>query len=296
VVSSGAKPYIGRFAPSPTGELHFGSLVSAVGSYLQARSNDGTWLIRIEDIDPPREVAGSAKRIEADLDRLGMHSDDKVLYQSTRLGAYQDALENLLKQGLAYPCGCSRSDLKPGQPYPGTCRNGLAPGKQPRSIRLRVPNKSLGMEDGLLGFYTQNLTETCGDFVIRRADGLIAYQLAVVVDDNWQGITEVVRGTDLLDSTPRQLHLQNLLGYPQPGYIHLPLALDPQGKKLGKREGSDPLSNFEAHQCLRMAMQFLGLRPPESRNLDALWDWGVEHWNIAGIPTTGMSGYTSEST
>jgi glutamyl-Q tRNA(Asp) synthetase len=190
-------PVIGRFAPSPTGDLHFGSLVAAVGSYLEARSVGGKWLLRIEDLDPPREVPGSASRIIADLEKLGLIPDGPILYQSSRLAAYREVVEQLLDKGLAYPCGCSRKDLS-GSVYPGTCRNGLAPGRKPRATRFRVEAGECAFYDRLQGWVSEKLASSVGDFVIRRADGLFAYQLAVVVDDHYQGVTQVVRGADLL--------------------------------------------------------------------------------------------------
>jgi len=276
--------YVGRFAPSPTGDLHFGSLVAAVGSYLQARSQRGEWLVRVEDIDPPREVPGSAERILAELARFGMRPDQPVLYQSTRGTEHQQAVERLLEQGLAFPCACSRADMPRGGPYPGTCRAGLPPGRTARSVRVRIAGDPVAIEDQLAGSYCQDLAATCGDFVIRRADGLIAYQLAVVVDDAWQGVTEVVRGADLLDSTPRQVYLQRLLGLPQPAYRHLPVVTGADGAKLSKRLRSDPLAGRPAPDCLRQALQFLGQPAPAARSLEDLWAWAIEHWNPGNIP------------
>ena len=226
--------YIGRFAPSPTGSLHFGSLIAAVGSYLQARKAEGRWLIRIEDLDPPRVVPGSEARILEDLARFGMESDGPIVRQSDRSDAYEAALETLDRAGLLFPCACTRSELPPG-PYPGTCREGIPPGRTGRSLRVRVDHRPLEFTDLIQGPQTENLAETCGDFVVRRADGYFAYQLAVVVDDAWQNVTEVVRGADLLDSTGRQRHLQRALGLPHPQTLHLPIVLDEAGRKLGKR-------------------------------------------------------------
>ena len=276
--------YVGRFAPSPTGDLHFGSLVAAVGSFLQARSHDGQWLVRIEDIDPPREVPDSAEGILAELARFGMHSDLPVLYQSTRGADHQRALELLLERELAFPCGCSRTDLPRGRPYPGTCRAGLPAGRVPRSVRVRIANDPVTIQDQLAGSFREDLAATCGDFVIRRADGLIAYQLAVVVDDAWQGVTEVVRGADLLDSTPRQVYLQGLLGLPTPAYLHLPVVTGADGAKLSKRLRSDPLAGRSAPACLRQALHFLGQPAPPASNLEELWEWAIEHWNPHTIP------------
>jgi glutamyl-Q tRNA(Asp) synthetase len=276
--------YIGRFAPSPTGDLHFGSLIAAVGSYLQARHAAGRWLIRVEDIDPPREVPGSAASILRDLERLGMTSDDPVLYQSQRTHAYTSAIEKLLLQDKAYWCGCSRKDLPASGVYPGTCRNGLAPGKQPRAVRLRVGAGTIEFTDLVQGKIEERLEETVGDFIILRADGLPAYQLAVVIDDDFQGITEVVRGADLLDSSARQIHLQQCLGLATPAYAHLPLAMHSDGKKLGKRYGADPVASLPATEALRLALEFLGQSPPSGLDLKDLWSWAIEHWQVSSIP------------
>ena len=274
----------GRFAPSPTGDLHFGSLVSAVASFLQAKHVHGEWLIRMEDIDPPREVPGSATRILHDLSRLGLNSDRPVLYQSTRTSAYQSALNTLLSERKAFWCGCSRNELPPSGIYPGTCRNGLAPGKYPRAVRLRVEGSTIRFSDLIQGAIEENLEDSVGDFIIHRADGLPAYQLAVVVDDAFQGITEVVRGSDLLESTARQIHLQHALGLPTPAYAHHPLALGDDGKKLGKRFGSDPVGRLPAAEVVSAALQFLGQNPPGGMELKKLWSWACEHWQAESIP------------
>ena len=276
--------YSGRFAPSPTGDLHFGSLVSAVASFLQAKHVHGEWLIRMEDIDPPREVPGSATRILHDLSRLGLNSDRPVLYQSTRTSAYQSAIDTLLSEGKAFWCGCSRNDLPPSGIYPGTCRNGLAPGKYPRAVRFKVGGSTIRFSDLIQGAIEENLEDSVGDFIIRRADGLPAYQLAVVVDDAFQGITEVVRGLDLLESTARQIHLQHVLGLPTPAYAHHPLAIGDDGRKLGKRLGSDPVGRLPAAQAVSAALQFLGQNPPGGMELKDLWSWACEHWQADSIP------------
>lgn len=276
--------YTGRFAPSPTGDLHFGSLVAAVASFLQARQAMGRWLVRIEDIDPPREVPGSAAAILRDLNRLGLKSDGPVLYQSTRTEAYQNAIEILLRQDKAYWCGCSRKDLPASGIYPGTCRNGLAKGKSHRSVRLRVDSVSIEFADLIQGDIRENLDTEVGDFVIQRADGLPAYQLAVVIDDAFQGITEVVRGADLLDSTARQIYLQRCLGLESPSYAHIPLAMHSDGKKLGKRYGTDPVASVPAAEAIFLALKFLGQSPPQGMELEQLWAWAIENWQLASIP------------
>lgn len=277
-------PVIGRFAPSPTGDLHFGSLVSAVGSYLEAKSAGGAWLLRIEDIDPPREVAGSARRIIDDLDKLGMVPDGPVLYQSSRHAAYQEVIEQLLASGLAYPCGCTRKDLPPSGIYAGTCRDGIAKGKRPRSIRFRVDGGNVAFDDRLQGRISDSTADNSGDFVIRRADGLFAYQLAVVVDDHFQGVTQVVRGSDLLESTSRQICLQKALGYQTPDYMHLPVAVFPDGKKLSKRTRTDPVNKRDPVTAVRLALQFLGQNPPANMSLEELWDWASRHWDRTLVP------------
>jgi glutamyl-Q tRNA(Asp) synthetase len=248
-------PYRGRFAPSPTGPLHFGSLVAAVGSWLRARAQGGAWVIRMEDIDPPREVPGAAADIIATLAAFGMESDEKLLYQSRREAAYRSAFERLHAQ--VFPCWCSRTDLEPSQGlHRGACV-GSADATRPPSWRLRAPDATIDFDDIASGTQRQNLREEVGDFVILRADGWFAYQLAVVVDDAHQGITEVVRGADLLDSTPRQIHLQHLLGLPTPAYLHLPLVFDADGRKLSKQDHARPVDRDDPVPALRAALAFL---------------------------------------
>lgn len=257
----------GRFAPSPTGPLHLGSLVAAVGSWLFARAAGVPWLVRIEDIDTPRVVPGSAEEILAALRRYALDWDGEVVWQSRRTSIYEDALQELRAKNLVYDCGCSRADLQRAASaplgresvYPGTCRNGIPAGKVPRAIRFRVPEGSLAFEDAILGRVEADVG---GDFVVRRADGLFAYQLAVVVDDALQGVTQVVRGADLLESTPRQIALQRALGYPTPSYAHLPLVVNPDGSKLSKREGALPLPALDERrvgETLAAALRHLGL-------------------------------------
>jgi glutamyl-Q tRNA(Asp) synthetase len=279
----------GRFAPSPTGDLHFGSLIAALASYLQAKSQGGQWLVRIEDIDPPREVPGSAGRILAELQRFGLKSDQPVLYQSQRTDAYDDAVRQLLDSRQAYWCGCSRSELPSSGVYPGTCSQGLPAGKSPRSVRLRIHDQSIGFTDLIQGSIQENLSETVGDFVIRRADGLAAYQLAVVVDDAFQGVTEVVRGADLLDSTARQIHLQNCLGLTTPEYAHHPVAIGEDGHKLSKRLGSDPITAFSPDRVLELALEFLGQPCPAGLDRAGLLDWALENWQLSRIPRSAFT-------
>jgi glutamyl-Q tRNA(Asp) synthetase len=258
--------------------------VSAVGSYLEARKAGGLWLLRVEDIDPPREVAGSANRIINDLHNLGLIPDGPILYQSTRLDAYQQAVDQLLAAGLAYPCACSRKDLSATGKYAGTCRNGMPPGKKPRSIRFAVDADVCTFKDRLQGLVSESPGETVGDFIIRRADGLFAYQLAVVVDDHFQGVTQVVRGADLLTSTCRQICLQKAFGWTPPDYMHLPVALSADGKKLSKRTRTDPVKLQDPANAVALALKFLGQRPPSGLSLDDLWSWAMQHWNSDLIP------------
>lgn len=277
------KHYVGRFAPSPTGDLHFGSLIAAVGSYLQAKSRNGTWLIRVEDIDPPREVKGSAQKILDDLKRFGMEPDRPALYQSSHIGKFRQVRQALIESDRAFYCSCSRSSLPPTGIYPGTCRKGATDRSRPLSTRIRTNQETVKFTDGLQGQIRENLADICGDFVIWRADDLPAYQLAVVLDDAWQGVTEVVRGADLLDSTGRQIYLQTCLGLPKPAYIHLPIATH-QGKKLGKRYQSDPVASRKPLDTLRMVLEFLGHTAPDDLSLESLWRWAIDHWNIQNVP------------
>jgi glutamyl-Q tRNA(Asp) synthetase len=269
--------------------LHFGSLIAATASYLQAKSAGGQWLIRIEDIDPPREVPGSASRILRDLQHFGMQSDLPVLYQSTRAEAYETAINHLLESNQAYWCGCSRSELPSSGIYPGTCSEGLPAGKVPRSVRLRVFQDEISFNDVIQGRILEDLSTSVGDFVIRRADGLAAYQLAVVIDDAFQGVTEVVRGSDLQDSTVRQIHLQRCLGLATPLYAHHPVALGKDGKKLSKRLRSDPLTKFHGVQALELALRFLGQDCPTGLAQDELWQWAFENWQLSKIPRTTIT-------
>lgn len=252
--------YRGRFAPSPTGLLHFGSLVAAVGSWLCARHAGGQWLLRVEDIDPPREVPGSAQAILSVLPAFGLMADAPALFQSQRQAAYDAAFERLRAADLAFPCWCSRAQLlaEGGMHRDGRCIAPPDPARAP-AWRMRVPDLTIGFDDALQGPQRQNLRNTAGDFVIRRVEGCYAYQLACVVDDAFQGITEVVRGTDLLDSTPRQIWLQRCLGLLTPGYRHLPLVLDAQGRKLSKSERAHPVDPADPLPALRRALAFLQL-------------------------------------
>lgn len=255
-------PYRGRFAPSPTGSLHFGSLVAAVGSWIRARAQNGIWIVRMEDLDPPREVPGSAAEILATLAAFGMQSDEPVMFQSQREAAYASAFERLNAAGHVFPCWCSRTDLEAtGGLHRGTCIAGSDPARAP-AWRVR---------------------DTAGDFVIRRVEGWYAYQLAVVVDDAEQGITEVVRGADLLESTPRQILLQHLLGLPTPAYLHLPLVVDDTGHKLSKHDRARPVDPADPLPALRAALKFLGQGVPQAATPAALLSAATRAFDLAAL-------------
>jgi glutamyl-Q tRNA(Asp) synthetase len=278
--------YRGRFAPSPTGLLHAGSLVAAVGSWLCARHAGGQWLLRMEDIDPPREVSGSATSILAALPAFGLIADAPVVYQSSRIAAYDAAFEQLRRAGHVFPCWCSRSDLTAtaGLHRDGHCIAPADPGRAP-AWRIRVPDEKIHFIDALQGPQSQGLRATVGDFVIRRVEGFYSYQLACVVDDAWQGITEIVRGSDLLDSTPRQIWLQRCLGLPTPRYLHLPLVLDGQGRKLSKSEHSREVDPADPLPGLRRALSFLGVKPDENaRDPSSLLHAALAYFDPRGLP------------
>ncbi len=276
--------YRGRFAPSPTGPLHFGSLIAAVGSYLRARSQNGCWIVRMEDLDPLREVPGAALDILETLAAFGLVSDEPVLYQSTRDTAYALAFERLHEAGYVFPCWCSRSELDDQQRFHrGVCAAPDNPARPP-AWRLQVPDATIAFYDVLQGLQSQNLQRDVGDFVLKRVEGHYAYQLAVVVDDADQGITEVVRGADLLDSTARQIHLQRLLGYPPLNYLHLPLALDATGRKLSKQDRSRPVDRCDPLPALRAAVQFLGLPMGDGGNVDQLLRSATANFDLIHMP------------
>ena len=277
--------YVGRFAPSPTGPLHFGSLLAAVASYLQARVNHGKWLLRVEDIDPPREQHGADKLIVNALEAYGFEWDGAVTYQSQFQSRHEELVQALLDDGQAYPCSCSRRDLAGarrgplGAIYPGTCRNGCQ--ATDVAIRVRTDDAPIRFVDVLQGEQLQHLESESGDFVIKRRDGLIAYHLAVVADDHDQGITEIVRGIDLLDSTPRHIHLQRLLGFATPGYLHIPVAENNDGQKLSKLTGAAAIDQQEVRPVLVCALEGLGQKPPgdlAESGLESIWEWATTHW------------------
>lgn len=257
-MSPRATPYAGRFAPSPTGPLHFGSLVAAIGSWLDARAHGGRWHVRMEDVDEPRCAPGAADDILRTLERFQLPWDGEVLVQSRRKDVYRETLERLTRQGRAFGCACSRKDLD-GERYTGACRNGTAGGRPARAWRFRVPSAPVRFHDRRLGRFEERLEETCGDVVLLRADGFFAYQLAVVVDDAEQGITDVVRGADLLDSTARQIALHEALGQPPPRHLHLPVAVNQAGQKLSKQTRAEPLDAAHAGRLTQAALEFLGV-------------------------------------
>jgi glutamyl-Q tRNA(Asp) synthetase len=285
----------GRFAPSPTGPLHFGSLVAAVGSYLSAKAQGGKWHVRIEDLDTPRNVPGAADDILRTLDAFGLQWDGPVVYQAARLDAYRAALDQLRSMGAIYPCACSRREIADsitagearGVIYPGTCRNGLAAGRTARAERVRVGGAVISFEDRIQGVIASNLEAESGDFVVKRADGPFAYQLAVVVDDADAGITEIVRGADLLDSTPRQIWLQQKLGVPTPRYAHIPVVTDRNGDKLSKQSAAPRVDRRAPLEAIRAALKFLGQPLPnsdEGRKPREMLDWAIAHFSEGAIP------------
>lgn len=299
-------PEVGRFAPSPTGPLHLGSLVAAVGSYALARRAGGRWLLRVEDLDTARVVPGAAEDFFRTLEALGFGWDGEVVWQNRRTEAYREALERLEKLGAVYPCGCTRSEvaraasaLHPGEEgpaYPGTCRGGLPPGREVRAVRVRVTADPVAFSDAVFGPVRTCLADSCGDFVVRRADGFFAYQLAVVVDDAASGVTQVVRGADLLASTPRQIRLQHLLGLPTPSYAHLPLVTGSGGGKLSKRDCAVSLALAgqdlarEGGALVLAALRFLGQNPPPDLHRAPpreVLSWAASCFDPSRIPREG---------
>lgn len=284
------EPYVGRFAPSPTGPLHFGSLLAAVASYLEARRHGGRWLVRIDDIDPPREQPGASDSIVAVLERYGFEWHGDVIYQSRSDREQRAAVEQLVAEGQAYRCGCSRRDLEGapsgplGRIYPGTCRGGCEATET--AIRVLTSDAPVTFVDGLQGPQSLALESESGDFVILRRDGLVAYQLAVVVDDHLQGVTDIVRGVDLMPSTPRQIWLQRLLGFRTPNYSHIPVIVNEDGSKLSKLTGAAPLPYDEPAATLVRALRILRQAPPgnlQTASVDSIWQWALENWDINSL-------------
>lgn len=295
----GRRPYRGRFAPSPTGPLHFGSLVAALGSYLDARACCGEWLLRIEDVDQPRAVPGAADGILRTLAAFAFEWDGEPVVQSRRRDLYHAALVRLQLDGDVYPCACSRREVADsatqasvdgGLVYPGTCRAGVPAGRAARAWRMRVPEGQAAVQsfvDRVQGPQMQDLAREVGDFILLRADGQFAYQLAVVVDDALQGVTDVVRGADLLDSTPRQLWLQRRLGEDTPRYAHLPVATNAAGEKLSKQTLAAPVDSRAGSAALADAMRFLGHEVPAALRgapLAEFWAWAIANWSMAKVP------------
>jgi glutamyl-Q tRNA(Asp) synthetase len=283
-----AQSYVGRFAPSPTGPLHLGSLLTALASYLDARSNKGQWLLRMEDLDPAREPAGAAEQILYQLQDYGLYWDGDVLYQSMRLPAYASVLEALQARNLLFQCNCSRQKISAmGSVYNGNCRTRSEPITSSFALRLKTEDINIEFVDTIQGPQVHNLLKQTGDYVIRRRDRLFAYQLAVVVDDAYQGITDIVRGNDLLDSTPRQIYLQGLLGYTTPRYAHLPIVVNAEGQKLSKQHLAEPLKSSVKNSVLHQALGGLGLNPPADHRklpVSAQLDWAIDHWRIQAVP------------
>lgn len=285
---------VGRFAPSPTGPLHFGSLVAAIGSFMHSRAKDGRWLVRMEDVDKPREMPGAADSILRTLEYFGLEWDGAVMYQSRRSEAYIQAIEDLRTQGLVYGCSCSRKEIAElaltgvdGPVYPGTCRPRMARAEADQAWRFIVPEAPVCFTDAILGRHCFDLVREMGDFVVRRADGPFAYQLAVVVDDAEQGVTEVVRGADLLLSTPRQIALQHALGLAVPDYAHLPLALNEQGEKLSKQTLAPSVAHADVSLLWSQVLRFLGQDlPPELERapMQEIRQWALHNWLPGRIP------------
>lgn len=294
--------YIGRFAPSPTGLLHFGSLLAALASYLDARSNRGTWLLRIEDLDPPREHAGASDSFPRTLEAFGLHWDGEITLQSQRLGLYQEILEQLIQQQDVYRCNCSRKQLQlrsGGLLYDGHCQQHPPSHDSPAAYRIRTADQNNTFQDRIQGIQHYNLATDCGDYVIRRKDNLFAYQLAVVVDDHLQQISHVVRGCDLLTETPKQLYLQQLLGYATPSYAHIPVAANAAGQKLSKQTYATALDLSRPVPQLLTALEFLDQSPDPALSdarVDDILQWAIEHWNIDAIPGLPAKEIAPEST
>lgn len=294
MISLSLSSHVGRFAPTPSGPLHFGSVVAAVGSYLDVRAAHGVWLVRIDDVDQPRAVAGAGEAILRTLERLGFEWDGEPVWQSRRTEAYEAAFEVLRQGGWVYGCACTRKMLSdaPRAPdgsarYPGTCRHGLPTGVVPRAWRFRVAEGTIAFVDRLQGEVREDVAREGGDFVLRRADGLFAYQLATVVDDAEAGVTDVVRGVDLLHSTPRQIALQRALGLPTPRYAHLPVVVDTRGQKLSKQSQACAIDGFDGAQVLTDALSCLGMMPPATLTgapVGEIWQWAKQNWSMAAVP------------
>ena len=280
--------YVGRFAPSPTGALHFGSLLAAIASYLDAKTRNGQWLVRMEDLDPPRETPEAAHEILRQLEAFGLYWDKVVLYQSSRLDAYREVLEHIEKEKLCYNCICSRQQVKAmGSVYDGSCRNKICLPEDPSAIRLQTEPVMIEFNDLIQGQFSQQIEAETGDFVIRRKDKLFAYQLAVVVDDEFQQVSHIIRGYDLLDSTPRQIYLQSKLDYHTPCYGHVPVVVNELGQKLSKQHFAEPVCLDNSQSTLFLGLKYLGQNPPaELEQMPILQQlaWAMENWDIQAVP------------
>jgi glutamyl-Q tRNA(Asp) synthetase len=278
---------VGRFAPSPTGPLHLGSLYTALASFLQARSQQGLWLLRIDDLDTARNVKGAADAILSTLDSVGLHWDARVVYQSQCLEYYQHSLNELTKKQLLYPCSCSRKTLAASQSstdvYSGICRNKVITPDTPSALRIKTNTHTIGFEDGLQGFIAHDLAKQHGDFILKRKDGIIAYQFAVVIDDDLQQMNEIVRGVDLLNETPKQIYLQQLLGLATPDYMHVPIIVDQHGYKLSKQTRAMAVDLTTPHKVIFDLLVLLQQNPPielQQSSVSDMIDWAVSHWTI----------------
>jgi glutamyl-Q tRNA(Asp) synthetase len=282
-----SKSYVGRFAPSPTGPLHLGSLYTALASYLDARARRGSWLLRIDDIDTPRNVPGAVDSILATLEAYGLHWDGPVFYESEYLADYEQALSELQQLGRLYPCSCSRKMLAelPGRHdiYPGFCRNRpTIPANQPYALRIKSDSRDIGFEDRLQGIIRQNLAAEHGDFILKRKEGIVSYQLACVIDDHLQGVTHVVRGFDLVDSTPKQIYLLQLLGLPTPSYLHVPIIIDGHGYKLSKQTLAEAVTLRNKPVVMFQLLELLKQKPPlglKRASCPEMLEWAVQNWN-----------------
>ncbi|EIC28897.1 MULTISPECIES: tRNA glutamyl-Q(34) synthetase GluQRS [Methylomicrobium] len=284
---AGGKPYVGRFAPSPTGPLHLGSLYTALASYLDARAHRGRWLLRIDDIDTPRNVPGSVDSILTTLEAYGLYWDGPVYYESEHPADYEQALSELQRPGLLYPCTCSRKTLaeRPGRHdiYPGICRNRTVfPTDRPYALRVKSDGRDIGFDDRLQGSIRQNLAEEHGDFILKRKEGIMSYQFACVIDDHLQGVTHVVRGFDLVDSTPKQIYLQQLLGLPRPSYLHVPIIIDSHGCKLSKQTLAEAVTMRNTSAVMFRLLELLKQEPPvglRDASCSEMLEWAVRNWN-----------------
>jgi glutamyl-Q tRNA(Asp) synthetase len=291
-----AKPYVGRFAPSPTGPLHLGSLYTALASYLDARARQGLWLLRIDDIDTPRNVPGAADGILATLEAYGLDWDGPVYYESEHPADYEQALSALQRSGLLYPCTCSRKLLAelPGRHdiYPGICRNRTVfPTDQPYALRVKSDRREIGFDDRLQGSIRQNLAEEHGDFILKRKEGIVSYQLACVIDDHLQGVTHVVRGFDLVDSAPKQIYLRQLLGLPTPSYLHVPIIVDSHGYKLSKQTLAEAVTMQNTSAVMFQLLELLKQKPPvglRGASSTEMLEWAVQNWSPEPLIKTHM--------